>query len=121
MKIDITGHHTETGTALKEYVDMHLQKINKYFDTEVEPKIIFEKIPHNMFKAEILIKDKKGMHAEFVAEGENSNIHRAFDIALDKLQHQLRKYHDKVKNSFKQKMRNHEKEIDLVLSPNTDS
>ncbi len=116
MKLIISGHHTDTGDALKVYVDEHLQKLEKYFDSEIEPKVFFEK-DHNMFKAEILIHDPKGKHVDFFAKCENADIHGAFDSALHKLEHQLRKYHDKVKHSFKKKMRAHEKELDMALSP----
>lgn len=119
MQVTISGHHTDTGQALRVYVEEHLQKIKKYFDKEVNPKVFFQK-DHNMFKAEILLKDMQGTHAEFFADGEDSDIHRAFEIAVHKLDHQLRKYHDKVKNNFKKKMKNNVKEInaDLAFNPN---
>ena len=119
MKVIISGHHTDTGDALRVYVEEHLLKIEKYFETEVQPKVIFEK-DHNMFTAEIMIHDTKGKHIDFFAKSEHSDIHGAFDSALAKLEHQLRKYHDKVKHSFKKKMRAHEKEIDIALSPSAE-
>ncbi|MEQ9115291.1 MAG: ribosome-associated translation inhibitor RaiA [Rickettsiales bacterium] len=120
MKVTITGHHTDTGNALRTYVEEHLSKVSKFFDAEIEPKVIFEK-EHNSFKAEILIKDQKGNHAEFIASDEHEDIHGAFELALQKITHQIRKYHEKVKKGFKKKMKAHEKEIDMALSSNPDA
>jgi len=120
MKIVVSGHHTDTGDSLRIYVEEHIKKLSKFFDGEIEPRVLFEK-EHNTYKSEIIIKDKKGNHAELVANGESEDIHRAFELALDKIAHQARKYHEKVKKSFKKKMKSREKEINLALTPDPNS
>lgn len=122
MRISISGHHTDTGNALRYYVEEQFNlKIKKYFKDIIETKVFFGKVGkgQDMFSAEILVKDGQGKHAEFRANAEHSDIKMAFDRTLNKLEQQVRKYHDKITHSFKRKMKYSKNELELSSDPNT--
>ncbi|HCM06265.1 MAG TPA: ribosome-associated translation inhibitor RaiA [Oceanospirillales bacterium] len=94
MQINISGHHIEVSSALKEHVESKVQRLEHHFDqiTRADVTLTVEKTRH---KAECNIHVNGGdLHAS--AEDENQNMYAAIDSLADKLDRQLLKHKEKL-------------------------
>jgi len=92
MQITVTGHHVEVTTALREYVQSKLSRLERHFDhlTDVRCVLTVEKLEH---KAEATIHlTGSTLHADSIEE----NMYAAVDGLIDKLDRQVRKYKEKL-------------------------
>ena len=99
MKIVIRGERVTD--SMKEYAAEKLAKLDKYFESgnEIEGKVLFKLSGHNQ-KVEITIP-LKGITLRVEEVGED--FYSTIDIALDKLERQIRKNKTKIESRKKQK------------------
>lgn len=101
MMIQITGRHIDVTKFLKKYIEDKLSKLAHHFDNIISIKIILS-LEKNIFISEaiILVPGSK-----VIAKSESSDMYTAIDLLENKLDVQIIKY--------KQKMRDHkvDKEI----------
>jgi len=96
MEINITGHQVEIGTALQDYSKEKTRAlVAKYFAHAIDAHIIFEK-RKAFFHAEIKVHERTKKYA--IADAEDTDIYKAFDAALHKIDTQLRRYKAKLVN-----------------------
>ena len=81
--------------AMRSYVDKKIHRLNKYNNriSEMEVVVAGEGLHH---KIEIIIKVDN--HQRFVANDVNEDAYACFDAALDKIERQLIKHKEKVRN-----------------------
>ena len=94
MQINISGHHIEISTALKEHVESKIQRLEHHFDqiTRADITLTVEKTRH---KAECNVHvSGSDLHAS--AEDEIQNMYAAIDALSDKLDRQLLKHKEKL-------------------------
>jgi putative sigma-54 modulation protein len=93
MQITTTFRHMETSEALKSYVEEKLERVQKYIDEPVVAQVFLmvEKIRHI---AEMTIT-AKGITIK--ASEETNDMYAAVDAVLDKIERQLRRYKEKIK------------------------
>ncbi len=93
MQITTTFRHMETSEALKSYVEEKLERVQKYIDEPITAQVFLtvEKIRHI---AEITI-NAKGVTIK--ASEETNDMYAAIDAVLDKIERQLRRYKEKIK------------------------
>lgn len=93
MRINVTFRHMETSEPVRNYVEDKLPKVKKYIDEPVEAQVVLsvEKIRH---KAEVTLT-AKGITIK--ATDETADMYAAIDGVLDKLERQLKRYKDKIK------------------------
>jgi putative sigma-54 modulation protein len=92
MHLTVTGHHVDVSTALREYVDTKLARLERHFDnmTDVHCVLTVEKMAH---KAEATIQLSGGtIHADAVEE----NMYAAIDGLVDKLDRQVKRHKEKI-------------------------
>jgi len=98
MDIRISGHQVEPGDALKTHVDDRLQGIvTKHFARAISSEVTFGKGPHDVgFKCDIVQHVMRGL----VLKGhhEAQDAHNAFDGAAAKIEKQLRRYMNRLKD-----------------------
>ncbi len=95
MRINVTFRHMETSEPVRNYVEEKLPKVKKYIDEPVEAQVVLsveKKIRH---KAEVSLT-AKGITIK--ATEETADMYAAIDGVLDKLDRQLKRYKDKIKN-----------------------
>lgn len=94
MQINVTFRHMETSEPVSNYIEEKLPKLKKYIDEPVEAQVVLsvEKIRH---KAEVSLS-AKGITIK--ATDETSDMYAAIDGVMDKLDRQLKRYKDKIKN-----------------------
>ena len=94
MQISVSGRHMSVGAPLSSHIEKSLSNaIHKYFGKEINAQVILEK-DAPFFKAEILL------HSNPLIKGESQgdNAYASFDTALKKIEQQLNKKHDKIKD-----------------------
>jgi putative sigma-54 modulation protein len=94
MQINITGHHIELTESMHDYVLAKMEKIERHFDniTNVQVTLSVEK---QRQKAEV------EMHvagAQIHATHEHEDMYAAIDGVTDKLDRQVIKHKEKLKN-----------------------
>ena len=97
MKTHITGRHLRLTPAIRDYVEQKLAKAQKYFDHIVWAQVTLavEKRAH---EAEIVIHAPK---QTFRALARAVTLYAAVDLASDKIDGQLRKHKERIKNRHK--------------------
>lgn len=104
MKFNIRGDKLEVTSAINDYVESKIGKLDKYFkDESIEANIVI-KIRGNKDIIEVTI-----ITDNFILRGEeeHDDLYAAIDLVIDKLERQIRKNKTKIKkqnvnNKFKQ-------------------
>ena len=97
MQINITGHHVDLTTSLRQYVESKLEKLERHFDQVVDVHVILsvEKLRQ---KAEATVH-LSGTNV--FAEDTQEDMYAAIDGLIDKLDRQVKKYKEKLTNHHK--------------------
>ncbi len=94
MQISVTFRHIEPSEALKNYVTDRLQKFKRYLDGPVDAHVVLglEKFRH---LADVTI-DSNGRIIK--GREENADMYAAIDLVMDKIDMQLKKLRDKLRD-----------------------
>ncbi|MCE5232718.1 MAG: ribosome-associated translation inhibitor RaiA [Mizugakiibacter sp.] len=92
MQIQISGHQVEVTPALRDYVRMRMERLERHFDNLTSLNIVLtvEKLEHRVDGT--LAAAGRVLHA--VANA--ADMYAAIDALVDKLVAQLRKHKEKV-------------------------
>ena len=94
MQINITGHHVDITPALRAYVEEKLERLERHFDNITNAHVILE-IEKDRQKAEATINVSRG---QVYADSEDENMYAAIDNLADKLDRQIKKHKEKLKD-----------------------
>lgn len=94
MQINISGHHVELTTPLKNYVHSKLEKLEKHNDRITSTNVILtvEKLVQKA-EANIHVGGK-----DLFANSESEDMYTAIDTLADKLDRQLIKHKEKIRD-----------------------
>ena len=96
MKLRVSGKQFEVGEVLPEKVRTRLQTVvGKHFDGGAETSVVFSH-EGTGFRADCTTHLDSGIVLK--AEGTAADAYRAFDVAVDKLEKQVRRYKRRLKN-----------------------
>jgi len=92
MQINLTGHHVEVTSSLRDYVNTKFAKLERHFDhiNNVHIVLTVEKLDQ---KAEATIHLKG---SEVHASAVNIDMYTSIDTLVDKLDRQILKYKGKI-------------------------
>lgn len=97
MQISISGQQFSVGNALQEYVRTRTKEVvSKYFDHAISGHIYFSK-QGIYFVCEPIIHEGIGKHMTIKSDAMSDDVYTAFDMAILKLEKQLRRYKSKIK------------------------
>lgn len=94
MKVNVNGKNMTVTPAIREYAEKKAGKITKYFD-DVKEIVVNLEVQKNIHAAEVLV-DAKGMFLKGYEKSED--MYASIDIAVDKIEKQLIRYKEKIKN-----------------------
>ena len=94
MQINFTGHRMEITPALRTFTQEKFDKLQRHFDKITAINVIFD-VEKLRQIAEATIHVVKG---EVHASSESEDMYTAIDILVDKLDTQLIKHKEKVKD-----------------------
>jgi|SaaInl4_150m_RNA_FD_contig_71_746166_length_877_multi_6_in_0_out_0_2 putative sigma-54 modulation protein len=92
MQVNITARHTDVSQSFRERITTEVEGLSDIFD--------------RINLVEVTMSDDAGVpksdiglrlnHHEFQARGQGTSLQQAFDISLEKMERQLRKYKGKL-------------------------
>jgi putative sigma-54 modulation protein len=94
MNLNMTGHHLEITPSIRDYVFAKMTRINRHFDHVIDVNMILtvEKLQQKI-EANVHLAGK-----DIFVESENPDMYAAIDLLVDKLDRQIVKHKEKVKN-----------------------
>jgi putative sigma-54 modulation protein len=92
MQINLTGHHVDITTSLREYVDTKFTKLERHFD-HINNVYVILNVEKLVQKAEATLHLNGG---EVFATSEHSDMYAAIDGLIDKLDRQVIKHKEKI-------------------------
>lgn len=94
MQLNLSGHHIDITTALRDYVSTKMERLERHFDNVTNMHVILsvEKLRQ---KAEATLHVSG---ANLFANAEHENMYAAIDALADKLDRQIKKYKEKTKD-----------------------
>ena len=94
QQINITGHHVDITPALRAYVEDKFERLERHFDNITNAHVILE-IEKDRQKAEATVHISRG---QVYADSEDENMYAAIDSLADKLDRQVKKHKEKLKD-----------------------
>lgn len=96
MQINVSGHHVEVTDSMRSYVEEKLERLERHFDhvSDVHVILSVEKLRH---KAEATVQ-VNGIDNNVFADNTEDDMYAAIDGLVDKLDRQVKKYKEKMKN-----------------------
>jgi ribosomal subunit interface protein len=96
MKVRVSGKHIEIGSALPGQVRKRLDSVvGKLFDGGAESNVVFSR-EGTGYRADCTTHLDSGIVIK--AKGTAPDAYHAFDTAVDKLETQVRRYKERLKN-----------------------
>ena len=92
--VSVTFRHLEATPALKAYAEDKASKINKFFGGVNEVNVVLSLEKHR-YTADITLKAGR---TTVNAREETSDMYSAIDLVVDKINRQIKKYKDKMKD-----------------------
>ncbi|MDI6601647.1 MAG: ribosome-associated translation inhibitor RaiA [Thermoanaerobacteraceae bacterium] len=96
MQVAVTGKNMDVTDALKDRTIKKLQKLDKYFYSEMEARVLME-VKRGFHKVEILVPFRDIL---FRAEESTLDMYISIDNAVDKIEKQILKYKTRLEKKF---------------------
>jgi len=94
MQVNITGHHVDVTPALRAYVTEKMQRISRHFDHVISINVILTVEKHTKEAEATLHAAGKSIFAN----DKNEDMYAAIDGMVDKLDRQVRRHKDKIRD-----------------------
>ena len=94
MQINVSGHHIEVTDSLRQYVETKLERLERHYDQVTNVHVIL-RVEKQGQKAEATIRIQGG---DIFAVAESDDLYAAIDMLVDKLDRQLIKQKEKMKD-----------------------
>ncbi len=103
MQINITGHHVKVTSSLKDYVEKKFERLTRHFDHVINIHVILnvEKLIHRA-EASLQVSGNK-----IFADASNESMYAAVDSLVDKLDRQIVKHKEKLKDHHQGDVQHH--------------
>jgi putative sigma-54 modulation protein len=94
MNIRVTARHTEMGPDLRDYVEQRVQRLARYFDRVDEAHVVLEAEGHRKIADVTVHASRLTVSSEQAA----ADLRSAFDLAMEKIERQIRRHKERVRN-----------------------
>src|SRR5271157_5602840 len=91
MQIKITARHLELTDAINDYARKKVEKAQHYFNNVVNARVILSVDKYRQMAEIILHTGRTGSKSIFRAKEVSENLYAAIDLAMDKIDKQLKK------------------------------
>lgn len=95
MQITFSGRHVHLSQEQQDWIKGKLSKISQFFDKIRVVDVVVSKEGPN-FAVEVIVKPDH--HDRIVSRDVGTDIQACVDVILDKLERQITKYKEKVRN-----------------------
>jgi len=93
MEIKVTFRHMAHDEKLREFAEKQLEKVSKYLYRPVEAQVVFDKEKSRTIAEVNILAD----HNQFFARDQGEDFYLTLDQVLDKIEAQIKKFHDRMK------------------------
>ncbi|HWP57214.1 MAG TPA: ribosome-associated translation inhibitor RaiA [Candidatus Acidoferrales bacterium] len=93
VSVSVTFRHTQPTAALKSYVEEKLKKIGKYFYRPLEAHVVLSVDSKDRQLAEVTLQTRR---LKLHGREETADLYAAIDLAVDKIEQQIRKHKSKL-------------------------
>lgn len=101
MQVQIAGKQINLGESLRERIAAGLDAgVSKYFDKGGEAAVVVSK-PARVFEVDCSVHLPSGVTLQ--AHGEGDDAYAAFEVALEKMEKRVRRYHRRLKDHHRAK------------------
>ena len=97
MQLNVTGHHVDVTPALRDYVNNKFDRIKRHFDHITNVHVVLTVAKKFQQKAEARI-NVPGGGSEIFANSEEEDMYAAIDSLVDKLDRQVKKHKELLKD-----------------------
>ncbi len=104
MQVSISVRHGQLAESTQEKLKGKAEKLSRHFDRLTAIEIVVDMQNEQEPAVEILVSAEH--KHDFVASDKSGNLISATDAAVQKIEHQLRKYKDKVQQKHRNSHRN---------------
>lgn len=92
MNLNVSGHHLEVTSAMRNYVKAKLERVSRHFDHVIDAHVILT-VDKLRQKAEATLRLRgKDLHCE----SEEQDLYAAIDLLADKLDRQVLRHKGKL-------------------------
>jgi len=95
MKVRITARHCDPDAELRRHVEEKVSHLGRYFDRVDEAHVVLEAEGHRQIAEVIVHASRTVVSSKQSAE----DLRSAFDLAVDKVERQIRRHKDRVRNT----------------------
>ncbi len=96
MSVSMTFRNMEPSNAIKSYAQEKLDRIRKYFPDPIGAHLVFSCNKNHAYVADIQLTLHNGTLLK--AAETSQDMHSSIDLVLDKLEQQLRKHKEKLRD-----------------------
>ena len=96
MHIQVSGQHISIGNSIQEYVIERISNVVKKYFAEAQSGHVHFSKQGREFGCDIVVNEGTGRHMIMKSNSFSDEIYNSFDIALSKLEKQLRRYKSKL-------------------------
>jgi ribosome hibernation promoting factor len=96
MTVNVTSRHFKAHQTLVEYAERSVESLEHYYDGIIKCDIVlkFEKTRKSTKIAEVVVSVARH---KLAAEGQSDDFFKAIDGAVQKVQHQIQKYKERLR------------------------
>lgn len=96
MRVTFTARHYKSSPRLKEYAENEVKRLEKFYDGIISCEIILD------YQKDVQIAELKvSVHGQTLTVIEKSeDIYKSIDLAVEKMERQLKRYKEKKYHSF---------------------
>jgi putative sigma-54 modulation protein len=107
MQLNITFRQMTSSDALREHTKERVERVNKYLDGTVEAHVVLA-VEKHVHHADITIHSGR-----FVLRGKEKteDMYASVDLAMDKIERQLRRYKDRLKHHHGKEKVHHRQDL----------
>lgn len=99
MRINFTTRHFKSSDNVRDYAEKKVQRLSRYYDRIIDCEIVLDREKLN-YVAEMFVKVYS---QKLVAQERSEDIYKSIDLAVDKLERQLKKFKGKLNAHGNQK------------------
>lgn len=88
LNVEITGRHVRITAGIEEYTREKVSRVAKYLKKDVRVQVVLEQ-EHDKHQVEMIVSGYRG--PVIVSHVQHDELHAAVDLAIDKIEQQLRK------------------------------
>ncbi len=103
MHIVVSGKHLDIGESLRQHTEEKVtNNIKKYFENAIHAHVTIAK-NHDVFHTDIIVNEGTGHGVIIKSNCNDLDPYRSVDNAIEKMEHQLRRYKSRIKNHRRNK------------------